>query len=295
MRQFIIGTDWWTDCDDAVAMRLASRAHKNGEIKILGIGIDACMQYSVSSLYAFLEAEGVCDVPIGIDHDATDFVGNPPYQKNLSLLSKNPVSNIDALPAVTLYRKLLAGASGKVEIVEIGFPQILSGLLESHPDGFSPLSGIELVKQKVEKVWMMAGKWDEQGGREHNFVHSSRSRIAGEIFCKKCPVPVTFLGFEIGFSVISGGKLAENDVLHKVLCDHGSKNGRSSWDPMLMLMALCGDENKAGYNVVKGKASVDGESGKNYFVEGDGDHAYVTKMYPDEYYENAIDEKIQSI
>lgn len=26
MRKFIIGTDWWTDCDDAVALALAAKS-----------------------------------------------------------------------------------------------------------------------------------------------------------------------------------------------------------------------------------------------------------------------------
>lgn len=29
MRKFILGTDWWTDCDDVVALRILARAHKN--------------------------------------------------------------------------------------------------------------------------------------------------------------------------------------------------------------------------------------------------------------------------
>ena len=38
MRNFILGTDWWTDCDDAVAVRILARAHKAGDISIKGIG-----------------------------------------------------------------------------------------------------------------------------------------------------------------------------------------------------------------------------------------------------------------
>ena len=52
MKKIILGTDWWTDCDDAVALRLLARAHKNEEIQLLGIGINACMEDSVSSMEA---------------------------------------------------------------------------------------------------------------------------------------------------------------------------------------------------------------------------------------------------
>lgn len=40
MRNFILGTDWWTDCDDAVAVRILARAHKSGKICIKGIGVN---------------------------------------------------------------------------------------------------------------------------------------------------------------------------------------------------------------------------------------------------------------
>ena len=112
-------------------------------------------------------------------------------------------------------------------------------------------------------------------------------------FCKKCPVPITFLGFEIGVSVITGGGLSGSDVLHQVLQDHGSANGRCSWDPMTALMAVIGDEVQAGYDVVCGKASVDPATGENYFEPAeDGPHCYVIKKFEDAYYENAINRRI---
>ena len=49
MRKFILGTDWWTDCDDAVALRLITRAVKDGKVGLVGVGINACMEYSVAS------------------------------------------------------------------------------------------------------------------------------------------------------------------------------------------------------------------------------------------------------
>lgn len=84
MRRFLVGTDWWTDCDDAVAMRILARAVKEKEIELAGIGINACMEYSAASLMGFLKSEGVTDIPVGIDREATDFGGDPPYQKRLA-------------------------------------------------------------------------------------------------------------------------------------------------------------------------------------------------------------------
>lgn len=289
MRSFILGTDWWTDCDDAVALRLLTRAHLRGDIRLLGIGMNGCMEHSVASLCGFLRADGVEDVPIGIDPDATDFGGEPPYQRRLAERFAPDVTNADAEDAVRLYRRLLSEREEKAELIEIGYPQVLAALLASGADDISPLDGITLVRERVSRVWMMAGKWDKDGERENNFCRAPRSRVAGEAFCRLCPVPVTFLGWEIGYNVITGGRVDKTDHLYDVLLDHGSENGRHSWDPMLVALALAGDEAAAGYDTVRGWATVDADTGANHFASDEnGRHAYVIKNRADGYYEELI-------
>ena len=119
MRKIILGTDWWTDCDDAVALRLICRAIKDKAILLLGIGVNACMECSISSLKGFLKAEGVADIPVGIDLNATDFGGNPPYQKRLAEAFCPDALNSDAEDAVRLYRRILVSEKGKLDIIEL--------------------------------------------------------------------------------------------------------------------------------------------------------------------------------
>ncbi len=295
MRRFIVGTDWWTDCDDVIAMRMLARAAAAGGIEILGVGLNGCMEYSAVSLKGFLADEGMRDIPIGIDLNATDFGGNPPYQKRLAGLMDEEIRNEDCEDAVRMYRRLLTGAGQKVEIIEIGYPQVLAGVLMSGPDDISELCGEELFRRKVERLWVMAGKWDEEKGRENNFVRNERSRKAGHELCRVCPVPITFLGWEIGADVITGRYLSKDDPLHMAMEDHGSGQGRSSWDPMLVQLALIGDEKKAGYDCVQGYAQVDRETGENSFCAcPDGPHRYVKRMYEPGYYEQRIEKMIQS-
>ena len=66
MKQIIFGTDWWTDCDDAVALRVITRFVKERKLNLLGIVINACMENSVASVRAFLEADELENVPLGI-------------------------------------------------------------------------------------------------------------------------------------------------------------------------------------------------------------------------------------
>jgi hypothetical protein len=296
MRSIILGTDWWSDCDDAVALRVIARCAKAGKVKLLGVGINACMEHSVASLKAFLNCEGLPSVPIGIDRSATDFVGKAVYQRRLAKQFAPSLSNDDGEDAVRLYRRLLAASTEKVEILEIGFLQVVAALLQSGPDDISPKSGLALVREKVAKFWVMAGKWDNDGEKEHNFCNNARSRAAGAAFCTLCPVPVTFLGFEIGYGVITGNDLAENDVLHQVMSDHGSAKGRHSWDPMLALLALIGDEREAGYDTVKGTARVDADTGANHFTpHADGKHSYVIRQHDAAFYAEKINEIIATV
>ena len=291
-RKLLLGTDWWTDCDDVIAMQLLAWAHKNRIIELAGVGINACMEYSAPSVCAFLENAGLSDIRIGIDREANDFTGTPRYQKRMAPFSKKIKSNDDAEDAVRMYRSILAGSEEKIDIAEIGFCQVLSQLLESEPDDVSPLDGKTLFETKVGKVWVMAGKWDEQGGREHNFDNNERARLAAEKFCRLCPRPVTFLGWEVGRTVISGDRLyGRNTFTSNAMADNELADGRSSWDPMLVLLALEGDEERAGYKTVRGKATVDPLSGANFFEEQiSGDHCYVIKAQPDEYYSNIIND-----
>ena len=196
--------------------------------------------------------------------------------------------------ALRLYRRLLAEAEEPVEILEIGFHQLTGALLNSPADDISPLTGVELVEKKVKKFWVMAGKWDEDGGKEYNFCNTTRTSTGAAVFCEKCPVPVTFLGWEVGHGVITGGNLPEEDFLHLALKDHGSENGRHSWDPMLVQLALIGDEEKAGYSIFRGKASLDAQTGANHFAEmSEGLHAYVVKNEPNSFYEDMINNAIR--
>lgn len=282
MRHFIFDTDWWTDCDDAVALRLLSRAARRGEIAVDGILIDACMPDSAASLTAFLALEGVDPLPPrGIDRAAVDFGGHPPYQKRLADACVPRIVNDDLEDAAALCVDLLRAAVEPIEIIGIGYMQVLAAVISAEP---------ALFAEKVSHLWLMAGKWDEIRGRENNFARNPRARTAAHILCRDCPVPITFLGWEVGATVISGGKLKPDDPLHRVLEDHRSPNGRSSWDPMLTLLALTGDPAEAGYTTVRGTASVDPETGENTFLpDPAGRHEYVIKSHEDEWYRDAID------
>ena len=290
-RDVIFGTDWYTDCDDCVAARVLARLSKQGMVNVLGVAVNACNRYTASSLGAFLESEGLGDIEIGIDTKSNKSIGIPTYHMRLSKMPSKYRKNSDCIAAVSLYRKCLAGARGRVDIIEVGFLQVLEQLLKSEPDEYSPLGGTELVKQKAGRLWSMAGDFSKpQGGKEYNLCGTGAAKKGAAYVFDNWPGEIIMLGFEVGEKVITGSKLPQDDILALALKDHLHPQGRSSWDPMTVLLACTGNEEKAGYSTVTGTMRVDPDSGANYFTRDPGGrHKYVVKLHGDEWYAGRID------
>ncbi|MBR3588319.1 MAG: hypothetical protein IKL16_02025 [Clostridia bacterium] len=295
-RTVIFDTDWWTDCDDCVALKLLLNSE---ETELIGVNINAFMEISPYSIELFLSQYGRGNIPVSVDKKATDYPDPPKngyQQKIVETYSDGEFKSADSYEtSVKFYRRLLSSLNEKADIVAVGFQNSIADLLLSEGDEFSPLNGMELCKAKVGKLWAMAGKWNEDGGREYNVANSKRSVTAAKIIAEKFPCPITYLGFEAGESVITGGTSVisdENDALAVAMKAHGSENGRCSWDPMTALLAVIGDEEKAGYDKVYGNFTFD-ENGKNYFIPDESsDRCFVVKKYDDAFYSRKINELI---
>lgn len=290
----IFDTDWWTDVDDACALRLLLQQEREGKVDLLGVCLSAVCGSSVPSLSSFLEYEGAGSVRIGADKEATDYPGVSSWHNAITdghtQSSSSSLDNVQ--DCVEFYRELLSKSKKKVDIIAVGFPNAISRLLDSGPDKYSRLTGRELVKKKVGHLWLMAGKYPE--GEEHNFILTQRSRLAGENICSHWPTPVTFLGWEVGINVLVGGSLPEDDLLHKVLVAHCSSGGRCAWDPMTAWMACLGSPEKAGFETVRGFVSIDPSTGKNSFRADDqGPHRYVVMTHAPAWYASAIEPLLQ--
>lgn len=286
----IFDTDWWTDVDDACALRLLLQEEREGRIDLLGVCLSAVCENSVPSLASFLDYEGAGSMRIGADKEATDYPGKSSWHMTIiDGHAKRAVSSLDDVQdCVEFYRELISKSKKKVDIIAVGFPNAISRLLESGPDKYSRLSGYDLVRKKVGHLWLMAGKYPE--GEEHNFILTERSRLSGENICSHWPTPVTLLGWEVGIKVRVGGSLPEDDLLHKVLVAHGSAGGRYAWDPMTAWMACLGSPEQAGFETVTGVVILDPDTGKNTFkTDAEGPHRYVVMAHESEWYSSAIE------
>jgi hypothetical protein len=273
-RKFVFETDWFTDCDDLVALRFLTR-NLDEDHKLLGVNINACTPYVYASMCAFLKNDGV-DCPVGLDLQG-DYPQETVYQKPMAK-GVNP-TNDGAQDSLAFYKKILE-ENDDVEIISVGFLSALQRVFTTYP---------ALIK-KVKKLWIMGGNWEKQGGAEYNFRDGNHPALAikgSQFVVNELPIEQVFLGFEVGESVLTGGNVGAEDMLGKAMRDWGTETGRSSWDPMTVLLAF-GDKFPNTFAFVKGQARVD-EQGLNYFEEReDGKHAYVKKVHPDSYYQELI-------
>ncbi|KAK1476661.1 hypothetical protein CTAM01_15389 [Colletotrichum tamarilloi] len=268
-KNIIIDTDIFSDCDDTGALLLAATSP---DVNLLGVNVNYPSTYSVTATSAILAHYGLGDVPIGARRPMTDepffdtfaydlgeYASKISYHYSGGSLPFGQAEN--ASDAVTLYRKILAGADEPVTIVSIGFFENLSALLNSTADAISNLTGPALIASKVSELVVMGGEYPS--GREFNFFGDNPSHTAHVV--NNWKGRVVFCGTEVGSIVLSGAKLlAEgpvSDPVRQAYIYYNFYRPRQSWDPLTVLYAMqgLGDifeyGNKYGRNFVHANGS----------------------------------------
>lgn len=215
----IFDTDIGNDIDDAEALDLLFKYLDDEKIDLLGICINKTGDATVKYVDIMGKWYGHTDIPIGIlrtdmstgwnaDQCYTGLVcglkddnGNPLFE----------TSGIvpDSLPdAYRLYRELLSKADdNSVTIVSVGFFSNLALLMESQPDDISPLSGMELISQKVNRLVIMAGRFKDETPEFNVQVDIPASQ---KIF-SSWPGEMAVLTWELGDMVHYPAESIEND------------------------------------------------------------------------------------
>lgn len=258
--KIIFDTDIGCDCDDTAALDLLLSADRAGECKLLGVTYSSDTGTGPACIHSILSWYGYGSLPIGRMDVGPDTPIRPDtYATAVAEAFPTPdAPTYETAPeAVALLRQLLAENDG-VTLLATGFLSNFGALLRSGPDKSSPLTGVELVREKVEKILIMAGDFAHQSGCTH-----ARRKENGEIepvsewnikwdisaardFFELCPVPVDCLPWETGDGMYTGKPMVEAgggktpDSLAFV--QWGAVNGRDSWDPATAYAAIYGPE-----------------------------------------------------
>lgn len=286
-RSIIIDTDWWTDCDDVGAMRIALWGEACGYYDIAGIILDANSGWGAQSIDALIRAEGHGSIPIGVHADAS-FGGSQTYQSAILAKFRPLVGAQGAVEsAVRAYRRFIANAAGTIEILSLGYFTAMSALIDSPADDISSLTGLQLLNQRVSKIWAMAGNWPY--GQENNFTRTTSSKNSAVNVLANYSGEIVFFGGEVGQPIITGDNLNGRtwDPVAVAYAAHGSASGRNSWDPITAYYAAIGLGDD--FDLVRGTASFNLVTNYNSMaMSPNGRHGYVVATKSAEYYKNRL-------
>lgn len=172
----ILDGDVGPDPCDFATLAMAHNLHRAGEIELLGF-MATMPESSDIQVIDILNQWYGHSFPIGVFKDPSD-QGYSLYVQTASAVSHElfPASRIiashyaawaprgfDSVPSSTeLYRKLLAAQDDRsVTLLALGQLYNVKALLNSGPDQYSPLTGMELVQAKVVRIVAMIGGYAE--------------------------------------------------------------------------------------------------------------------------------------
>lgn len=213
-QKIIIDGDLGADPCDFATISMAYNLHNNDEIEILALMMpipDDIATQNLSILDALYNRKDK-PIPIGVFKNKSDplyqtmldgvnnVVHAKPAAKVINKIHNDLVStNIDsAWGGVSLYRKLLSEQEdGSVTLLFEGQLGLLLGLLQSEADEYSPLSGIDLINKKVDKIVSMIGtfpnilEWRKVAQLPH-YVFGPFPNINIWIVLSMLPIPVDY-------------------------------------------------------------------------------------------------------
>jgi inosine-uridine nucleoside N-ribohydrolase len=203
----IFDTDMGNDVDDALALAMLHAFASRGELELLAVTVSKGNPWAAEYVRLVDEYYGRGAIPVGIVHDGKTQEDGL-YVKQICELHHRRPNKAAVADAVQLLRKTLAGEpDGAVTLIQVGFSTNLARLMESKPDRYSSLNGMDLVKRKVRLLTVMAGNF-AQSKPEYNVltdVPAAQKLFAG------WPTDIYFSGFEVGLAILYPASSIEHD------------------------------------------------------------------------------------
>lgn len=158
----IFDTDMGPDIDDALALAMLHAYEKKGQAEIAAVTLSRNSVPGARYIDLVNTFYGRPDIPIG------KYLGSTPHDRNEYHFTGDIVAggnyphdvHLEAIPeGYKVMRQVLADSPpNSVTIVQVGFSTNTEALLQSGPDEFSPLNGIDLVREKAKLLSVMGGR-----------------------------------------------------------------------------------------------------------------------------------------
>lgn len=245
--RIIFDSDFASDFDDAGALKIAVNLHKAGECTIIAAASSSRNVYSAPALRAMLDWSGLTAIPVGSYKGSTGSGNSGFTQQVAANFGQAGKTRADFPDPVIVFRTALAAApDGSVVYNNVGGMANFAALLASPADGISPLTGVQLVAAKVNRV-------AQQGGREVRAVDfnlAEQPADAAYVFAN-CPVPIHFIANWP--NLLKTGLPDGDGTLDPYRLAYGPNgNTRESWDPVTTLYAIRGVGTHFTFNSVNG-------------------------------------------
>ncbi|MEO8720599.1 MAG: nucleoside hydrolase [Ginsengibacter sp.] len=291
--KIVFETDMGNDIDDAIALAMLYRYAGQGKAELLAISNNKQSINSVRFIDLMNRWYHYPNIPIGtVQNGKSGEDESKSFAKKVidhSINSKKVFKSkirkyTDVKESVNLYRQILSVQPDKsVVIISVGFFTNLARLLESEPDQFSSLNGMDLIKKKVKYLSVMAGNFSQPVSSEFNIINDiSAATKVYELW----PGTIYSSPFEVGNNIHFPSKSIEMNLgyVHKNPLVEGYKlynpmpYDRPTWDPTAVLFAL---EPKEGYFTLSkpGSIKVNKEGVTSFTENKNGNQFYL--MTPD--------------
>jgi purine nucleosidase len=203
----IFDTDMGNDVDDALALAMLHAFASRGELKLLAVTVSKDNPWAAEFVRMEDEYYGRGTIPVGLVHDGKE-KDDGHYVKQVCVMHGRKLNPAAVSDAVDLLRKTLAAEKdGEVTLIQVGFSTNLARLMDSKPDRYSELSGMELIKKKVRLLTIMAGNFAELKP-EYNVLIDVPA--ASKLFAA-WPTDIYISGFEVGLAVLYPATSIEHD------------------------------------------------------------------------------------
>ncbi len=224
--KIIFDTDFGGDADDLGALAMLHGFVNNSECDLLAVMLWTNEKYAVPAVDAINRYYGNPNVPIGVRAGGT-YVSETTHNKILADNFPHKLKYEDVLSTTELYRKVLAeNDDNSVVLVTVGPLLNIKLLLESGPCDYSPLTGKELLHQKVKEMVVMGGQFPS-GDWEWNF-NGGMPGVTKFVF-EQIDLPVVFSGYEIGVKIKTGDVFNEINKNHPLYIGYYHFSEHASW------------------------------------------------------------------
>lgn len=284
----IIDTDFASDADDVIAVRLALCFQDQKSLEVKGIALSTSYSRSPLAVHALCKQDGYGSIPVAMDTSGNSVQVHTDY---VDVMYDMPKDRDDYEQPVQMYRRILSESDKKVNIITLGFLQNIEALMNSSPDRYSGLSGMELIAEKVDTVYIVGG--NSTGRPSFNFYWPGEKGIhAAQTIARDFPARIVYLQTDLSDDTFCGQLYnaedgRQRDIVTRALKANSQTEGVIAWDVFSVWCAtqdMNGNLDKFYLQMEQGKQYISNTGASQWTATSEGRHFRIIKKQKGEYY-----------